>query len=45
MYTGKIKDVYMTIVKKSAIYAVGIAATNTSDEVGKYIFRELLGLL
>lgn len=45
MYTGKIKGVYMTIVKKSGIYAVGSAATNASDEVSEYIFGELLGWL
>ena len=45
MYTGKIKDVYITIAKKSVIYAVGSAATNASDEVSEYIFGELLGWL
>ena len=45
MYKGKIKGVYKTISKKSAIYAVGSVVTNASDEGSKYIFGELLGWL
>jgi len=45
MYQGKIKGVYKTIAKKSAIYAIGSTATNASDEGSKYIFGELLGWL
>ena len=45
MYNGKIKGVYKTIAKKSALYAIGSATTNASDEGSKYIFEELLGWL